>query len=206
MKNTENLKVQIEILNSVVTMADQKKSANATIADLAFEAFIKDDKTFIVFMNLLPSEDKKLIKSAVSKANFVANRSLENSIPKEIQALAIISQYDKLKKLDKKIAEENEILLQEKRSSAIKENQALALMIPNPEDLSLFLTTNKGNDIEKDLIKQGLALMAEQENLERNAKEFLALEEKIFSLSQENLEKLNVLIQSKLTLKKKKVA
>lgn len=202
MNTIEKLKAQIEILSTAKASDELRKSANGIVADIAYQATMQADKNLIEYFKNLSTDSKALVKGSWSKGSYVGNASLDKAIPEDIQKDAVLTIYNKLKKLEKA----SEASKAEQRLQTIKENQALTLVFPNPEELSQFLKENKGNNIERDAINQGLALMAEQESLERNAKEFIELEEKIYSLSEENLHKLNILIQGKLSQKKKKAA
>lgn len=203
-----NIKMMIEniaILENVKESNEHKKTASAAIADVAYNATVTADKATLEAFKNLPKEKKDLIKSAFSKGVYVGNAKLDKAIPEEIAKDAVLTIYNKLKKDDKA----NEAIKSEQRLAIIRENQALQIIFPDKEALSQFLKANaEDSQVYKDAVNQGLAIMAEEERAQTEAMQFITLENSILSLSQENLEKVFVIVSAKLAkpAKTKKVA
>lgn len=201
MNTLEQLKIEIANLKTAKQGSEAVKSASAAIAKIAYEATISNDTKALNYVKTLEDETKKIVKGPFSKGCFVGNKKLDKAIPKDMENDAILTIYNKMKKLEKA----NEAAQAEVRLASIRENQALQLVFEDDKEaLNQFLKENdEDSETYKNTVNQGLAIMAEQEKLENDKILFDSLLTQVLALNPNQFNQLFKAMQTHATPKKK---
>lgn len=201
MNTLENLKIEIATLKTAKQGSEAVKSASAAIAKLAYEATISNDTKTLNYVKSLDDDTKKLVKSVFSRGCFVGNKKLDKAIPKKMESDAILTIYNKMKKLEKA----TEAAQAEIRLASIRENQALQLVFEDDKEaLNQFLKENDENsETYKNTVNQGLAIIAEQEKIESDRILLEDLKAQVMALNPEMFNQLFKAMQAHATPKKK---